>query len=72
LGRILQKRLKPVLLTPHKTNIYITSQMVVTVKSFSFSSHGDKTYAGCTKGITIFGVPWRTAEAINKDLAKDK
>jgi hypothetical protein len=46
--------------------------MVATVKSFSFSSNGDKTYAGCTKGITIFAVPWRTAEAINKDLAEDE
>ncbi len=27
---------------------------------------------GCTKGITIFVVPWRTADAINKDLAKDE
>jgi hypothetical protein len=71
-GRILRKCLKPVPLTPHKTNIYITPQMVATVKSFSFSSNGDKTYAGCTKGITIFAVPWYTAEAINKDLAEDE
>ncbi len=46
--------------------------MVATVKTFSFLSDGDKTYAGCTKGITIFAVPWRTANAINKDLAKDE
>ncbi len=25
-----------------------------------------------TKGITIFAVPWRTAEAINEDLAEDE
>jgi hypothetical protein len=71
-GRILRKRLKPVPLTPHKTNIHITPQMAATVKSFSFLSNGDKTYAGCTKGITIFVVPWRTAEAINEDLAEDE
>jgi hypothetical protein len=72
LGRILRKRLKPVPLSPYKTNIHITPQLVATVKTFSFSSNGDKTYAGCTKGITIFAVPWRTAEAINEDLAEDE
>jgi hypothetical protein len=71
-GRILRKCLKPVPLTPHKTNIHITPQMVATIKSFIFSSNGDKTYAGCTKGITIFAVPWCTAEAINEDLGEDK
>jgi hypothetical protein len=71
-GRTLRKRLKPVPLSPFKTNIHITPQLIATVKTFSFSSNGDKTYAGCTKGITIFVVPWRTAEAINEDLAEDK
>ncbi len=69
---ILRKRLKPIPLNPHKTNIHITPQLVATVKSFNFLSNGDKTYAGCTKGITIFAVPWRTAKAINEDLAKDE
>jgi hypothetical protein len=72
LGRILWKRLKPVPLSPYKTNIHITPQLIATVKTFNFSSNGDKTYAGCTKGITIFAVPWRTAEAINEDLAEDE
>ena len=71
-GRTLRKRLKPVPLSPYKTNIHITPQLIAMVKTFSFSSKGDKTYAGCTKGITIFAVPWRTAEAINEDLAEDK
>ena len=72
LGRILRKRLKPLPLNPYKTNIHITPQLVAMVKTFSFSSNGDKTYAGCTKGITIFAVPWRTADAMNKDLAEDE
>ena len=72
LGRILRKQLKPIPLSPHKTNIHITPQLVATMKTFSFLSNGDKTYAGCTKGITIFAVPWRTANAINKNLAKDE
>jgi hypothetical protein len=71
-ARILRKRLKPIPLSPHKTNIHITPQLVFTIKSLNFSSNGDNTYAGCTKGITIFAVPWCTAEAINKDATMDE
>ena len=71
IGRILQKGLKPIPLSPHKTNIHVTPQLIATIQSLNFSSHGDKTYAGCTKGITIFLTPWRTAEEINEDLAED-
>jgi hypothetical protein len=71
LGQILQKQLKPVMLSLHKTNIHITPQLVAIMKTFNFSSNGDKTYAGYMNGITIFAVPWHTANAINKDLAKD-
>jgi hypothetical protein len=72
LGRILRKQLNPIPLSPHKTNIHITPQLVATMKTFSFLSNGDKTYTGCTKGITIFAVPWCTANAINENLAEDK
>jgi hypothetical protein len=71
-ARILQKRLKPIPLSPHKTNIHVTPQLVATIKYLKFASNGNNTYAGCTKGITIFVVPWRMTKAINKDLAKDK
>ena len=37
-----------------------------------FFGHGDRTYVGCTKGITIFTTPWRTAEGMNEDLAEDE
>ena len=57
---------------PLQDQLHITLQLIATVKTFSFSSNGDKTYAGCTKGITIFAVLWRTAEAINEDLAEGK
>jgi hypothetical protein len=72
LGRILRKCLKPIPLSPYKTNIHITPQLVVTIKTFNLLSNGDKTYAGCTKGIIIFVVLWCTADAINEDLAKDE
>jgi hypothetical protein len=72
IGRILKRRLKPIPLSPHKTHIHVTPQLIATIKSLNFSANGDKTYAGCTKGITIFTTPWRTAEAINEDLAEDE
>jgi hypothetical protein len=72
LGRILRKCLKPILLSPYKTNIHITPQLVATIKTFSFLSNGDKTYAGCTKGVTIFAVPWCMVDTINEDLAEDE
>ncbi len=54
LGRILRKRMKTIVGSPHKSNIYVTPQLVATIKSMSFAANGDKTHAGCTKGITPF------------------
>ena len=72
LGRILRRQLKPVSRSINKTNIYVTPQLVLTVKSLCFSANGDKTHAGCTKGITIFAVPWRSIEAMNEDAAEEE
>jgi hypothetical protein len=49
LGRILRKRLKPLPLSPYKTNIHITPQLIATVKTFSFSSNGDKHMLGAQR-----------------------
>jgi hypothetical protein len=72
LGRILRRQLKPVSRSINKTNIYVTPQLVLTVKSLCFSANGDKTHAGCTKGVTIFAVPWRSIEAMNEDAAEEE
>jgi hypothetical protein len=45
---------------------------VLTVRTLSFSSNGDKTYAGCTRGITIFAAPWCTVKAMNEDAMKEE
>ncbi len=71
-ARILHQQLKPVPLTLHKTNIYVTPHLVLTIKNLSFSSNGNKTHTGCTKGITIFAVPWQSVEAMNEDAAKEE
>jgi hypothetical protein len=57
--------------SPHKSNIYVTPQLVATIKSLSFAANGDKTHAGCTKGITSFGTPWQSVEAMNEYMAKE-
>jgi hypothetical protein len=71
-GRILRRLLKPAPLTLHKSNICVTPHLVLTVKTLSFLSNGDKTYAGCTRGITIFAVPSCTAKAMNEDAAEEE
>jgi hypothetical protein len=72
LVRILCGLLQPAPLTLHKSNICVTPHLVLTVKTLSFSSNGKKTYTGCTRGITIFAVPWHTVEAMNKDATKEE
>jgi hypothetical protein len=72
LGRILRHLLKPAPLTLHKSNICVTPHLVLTIKTLRFSSNGHKMYAGCTRGITIFAVPWRTVKAMNKDAVEEE
>ncbi len=57
--------------SPHKSNIYVTPQLVATIKSLNFAANGDKTHAGCTKGFTPFGTPWRSVEVMNEDTAEE-
>ncbi len=71
LGQILRRRMKTIAGSPHKSNIYVTLQLVATIKSLSFAANGDKIHVGCTKGITPFGTPWRLVEAMNEDTAKE-
>ncbi len=72
LRRILHHLLKPAPLTLHKLNICVTPHLVLTVKTLSFSSNGDKTYTGCTRGITIFAVLGRTVEDMNEDATEEE
>jgi hypothetical protein len=56
----------------HKCNVHITPKLVVTVKSMNFSGDDDRTYVGCSKGITPFSVPWLLAKTVNNDLAEER
>jgi hypothetical protein len=66
-ARILRRLLQPVKNTLHKLNILVTPHLVLTVKNLSFSANGNKTHSGCTKGITIFVVPWKTQNVMNEE-----
>jgi hypothetical protein len=69
--RILRSLLQLRTRSIHNPDVYVTSQLLQTVKSMAFSANNDKTYAGCTKGITIFATPWRSLEAMNEDALEE-
>jgi hypothetical protein len=71
-GRILRRLLQPVQNTLYKLNILVTPHLVLTVKNLSFSANGNKTHSGCTKGITIFVVPWKTQDMMNKEEEEEQ
>jgi hypothetical protein len=72
LARILHHLLQPVQNLLHKLNILVTPHLVLTIKNLSFSSNGVKTHSGCTKGITIFPVPWKTQDVMNKEEEEEQ
>ncbi len=45
---------------------------MLTVKNLSFSSNGDMMHSGCTKGITIFAVPWKMQDMMNKEEEEEQ
>ena len=42
------------------------------MKTLNFSANDDRTFLGCTSGITPFAVPWRSADAVNQDLVDER
>ncbi len=68
---ILRCLLQPVRQLLHKSNILVTPHLVLTVKNLSFFSNGDKMHSGCTKGITVFAVPWKTQDAMNEEKEEE-
>jgi hypothetical protein len=70
-SRIMRQLVVAVPGSAHKCNVHITPKLVATVKSMNFSGDDDRTYVGCSKGITPFSVPWLSAETVNNDLAEE-
>jgi hypothetical protein len=72
LGLTLRRLLQPDGINArHRTQLYVTPQLVQTVKTFNFSASGDKSFAGSSRGITIFAVPWRSHESMAKEATEE-
>jgi hypothetical protein len=56
----------------NRVNVHISPKVIAAAKTLNFSHNDDRTFVGCTSGITPFAVPWRSAEAINDALADDR
>jgi hypothetical protein len=56
----------------HKCNVHITPKLIATVKLMNFSGDDGRTYVVCAKGITLFSIPWLSAETVNNDLAEER
>ncbi len=72
IGRILRQMVVTVPGSAHKCNIHVTPNIVEVVKTLNFSANNDRTFVGCTSGITPFVVPWRTEDAVNIDMAEER
>jgi hypothetical protein len=56
----------------HKCNIHITLKIVEAVKMLNFLANHDRTFVGCTSGVTPMAVPWRTKDAVNVDIPEER
>jgi hypothetical protein len=73
IGLTLRRMLQPDSLKfSQKTQLYVSPQLVQTVKTFNFSASGDKSYLNCTRDITIFAVPWRSYESMTEEAAEEE
>jgi hypothetical protein len=73
IGLTLRRMLQPDgLRSSHKTQLYVSPQLVQTIKTFNFLASGDKSYLNCTRGITIFAVPWRSYESMTEEAAEEE
>ncbi len=70
--RILHRMAVTVPGSAHKCNIHVTPKIVKAVKTLNFSANNNRTFVGCTSGITPFAVPWRTEDAVNIDMAEER
>jgi hypothetical protein len=56
----------------NRVNFHISPKVIAAAKTLNFSHNHDRTFVGCTSGITPFAVPWQSADAINEALADDR
>jgi hypothetical protein len=56
----------------HRDNVHISSRMVVNFKSGNLSMGRDKTFEGCTVGVTLLAVPHISQKMANDNLLENQ
>jgi hypothetical protein len=67
--RVLQRLVVTVHGSANLCNVHISPKVIAAAKTLNFSANNDRTFVGCTTGITPFAVPWKLADAVNEALA---
>jgi hypothetical protein len=71
-GRFLQHLVVTVHGSANPCNVHIPPKVIAATKTLNFSANDNRTFVGCTTGITPFAVPWKLADAINEALANKR
>jgi hypothetical protein len=71
-GMVLRQLVVSVSGSAHQCNVHIAPKVIATAKTLNFSNNDDRTFVGCTSGITSFAVLWKSAEAVNEALADER
>ncbi len=71
-GRALRRLCVAVHGSANPCNIHISPKVIAVAKTLNFSANDDRTFVGCTTGITPFAVPWKLADAVNEALANKR
>jgi hypothetical protein len=64
---VLRRRCVEVKGTRHKCRVHVTSKMAATLKTGNFSAGNDRTFDGCTAGVTLFAVPQLSQKQAHED-----
>jgi hypothetical protein len=71
-GRVLRRLCVTVHGSANPCNIHISPKVISAAKTLNFSANNNRTFVGCTTGITSFAVPWKLADAVNEALANER
>jgi hypothetical protein len=63
----LRRQCVGVLGSRHRSKVHVTKKMVATMKSGNLSATNDRTYDGCTAGVTPFAVPHLSPKLAHED-----
>jgi hypothetical protein len=56
----------------NQCKVHISPKVIAAAKTLNFSHNNNRTFVGCTSGITPFAVPWKSADAVNEALADER